>query len=185
MNVEHLIQKKSYEHVVYILRRHPFTFLSKIALFVVLFFVPILIYLMITNLFPTIVEQDAVYVLGILLGSLYYLMILLLFYTQFIVFYLDMWVITNDRIVDVEQLGLFSRTVSELDLFRIQDVTADVHGVFATFLKYGTITVKTASTNVHIVFYDIPKPNTIREELIKLSHEDRKYHYRIDRAENS
>jgi hypothetical protein len=63
-----------------------------------------------------------------------------------------------------------------LDLFRLQDVTADVHGVFATFLNYGTVMATTASANMNIVFRNIPDPNRIRNELIRLSHEDRKYH---------
>lgn len=177
MDVSHLIKQKSYERIEYVLRRHPFTFVGKLLLFLILFLVPVVVYWLLTTIFPAVVNNDTLYVIGVLLGSLYYLGILLFFYEQFIVFYLDMWVVTNDRIVDVEQLGLFSRTTSELDLFRIQDVTADVHGFFATLLDYGTLSIKTASNNVHIVFYDIAHPNKIREELIQLSHEDRKHHY--------
>ncbi len=177
MRVEHLIKQKSYEKIVHVLHRHPITFLPQIALFLVLVAIPLVVYAMIDYLFPALFQNDAVFASAVLAGSAYYLSILLFFYMQFIVFYLDMWVVTNDRIVDVEQLGLFSRTISELDLFRIQDVTTDVHGVFATFFKYGTVTIKTASNNIHIVFYDVAKPNKLREQLIQLSHEDRKYHY--------
>ena len=177
MRVAHLIKQKPYEKIKYVLHRHPITFIPKIALFLVLSVIPLAVYGMIDNLFPTLFQKNAVYAIAVLTGSAYYLSILLFFYMQFIVFYLDMWVVTNDRIIDVEQLGLFSRTISELDLFRIQDVTTDVHGIFPTFFKYGTVTIKTASNNIHIVFHDVKKPNTLREELIQLSHEDRKYHY--------
>lgn len=184
-HLSNLIQQKSYEKIEYILRRHWFTYLGKIFLFIVLALVPIILYFMINSLYPTAFENDALYAIGILGGSLYYLSILLFFYTQFVVFYLDMWVVTNDRIVDVEQLGLFSRTISELDLFRIQDVTTDVNGVFSTFLNYGDVTIKTASSNINIVFKDIHNPNDVRENLIRLSHEDRKYHYNISSGEES
>ncbi|PIT86248.1 MAG: hypothetical protein COU33_04240 [Candidatus Magasanikbacteria bacterium CG10_big_fil_rev_8_21_14_0_10_43_6] len=177
MRVSHLIKQKSYERVVHVLRRHPLTFIPKILLFIVLAVVPLAVYGMIDNLFPTLFSSDAVFALAILGGSAYSLGVLLFFYQQFIVFYLDMWVVTNDRIVDVEQLGLFSRTISELDLFRIQDVTTDVHGLFPTLFHYGRVTVKTASSNINIVFFDVARPNDIREELIQLSHEDRKFHY--------
>ena len=83
---------------------------------------------------------------------------------------------TNDRIVEMEQLGLFSRTISELELFRIQDVTSEVKGLFPSMFHYGNVLVKTASENSHIIFFNIRNPEKIREELIKLSHEDRKYH---------
>lgn len=170
---------------MYVLRRHWFTFLPKIFLFLVLGLIPVLLFIMIANLYPNVLQNQIAFALGTLLGSLYYLSMLLFFYTEFIVFYLDMWVVTNDRIVDVEQLGLFSRTISELDLFRIQDVTTDVNGFFATLLDYGDVSVKTASSNVHIVFYKVPHPNKIREDLIRLSHEDRKYHYNISLGEES
>ena len=100
----------------------------------------------------------------------------LFFFVRFIDYYLDLWIITNDRIVDIEQHNLFSRSVTELDLFRIQDVTADMHGFFATIFNYGNVLVKTASSNTHIIFYNVSQPNRIREHLIHLSEEDRKYH---------
>ncbi|OGH68818.1 MAG: hypothetical protein A3J66_02050 [Candidatus Magasanikbacteria bacterium RIFCSPHIGHO2_02_FULL_47_14] len=185
MHVSYLIKQKSYERVVHILRRHPVTFLPKVLFFILLILVPIAIFLLFKNLFPLFIEKEMIQVLGILLGSLYYFGILLFFYTEFVIFYLDMWVVTNDRIIDIEQFGLFSRTISELDLFRIQDVTTDVHGIFPTLLHYGTVTVKTASDNINIVFHDVPQPNKIREELIQLSHEDRKYHYNLDQKTDS
>ncbi len=185
MHISYLIKQKSYERIVHVLRRHPLTFLPKVLFFILLALVPVGIFFLFKNLFPSFIEKDAVRILGILLGSLYSFGILLFFYTEFVIFYLDMWVATNDRIIDIEQFGLFSRTISELDLFRIQDVTTDVHGVLPTLFHYGTVTVKTASDNISIVFHDVPQPNKIREELIQLSHEDRKYHYNLDQKSES
>ena len=177
MHISALIKQKSYEHIVYVLRRHPITFLPILILFIVLALMPIAVYLMINALYPTLFDGEVVYSISVLLASVYYLTIFLFFYARFVDYYLDMWIVTNDRIMDVEQLNLFSRTISELDLFRIQDVTTDVHGFFPTVFKYGNISVKTASQNINIVFQQVSNPNKIREELIHLSHEDRKYHY--------
>ena len=178
MHISALIKQKSYEHIEYVLRRHPITFLPILFLFLVLAAIPPVLYYMINFLFPLLFNGGGVvYPLAILLASTYYLSIFLFFYARFIDYYLDMWIVTNDRIMDVEQLNLFSRTISELDLFRIQDVTTDVHGFFATVFHYGDVSVKTASQNINIVFRQVPSPNKIREDLIHLSHEDRKYHY--------
>jgi membrane protein YdbS with pleckstrin-like domain len=175
-NVSYLIKQKSYEKVEYVLRRHPITFLPFIILFLVLCSIPVILYFMITSIYPTLVESEIVYAVSVLLGSVYYLSVLVFTFTHFIDFYLDVWIVTNDRLVDIEQFGLFSRTISELDLFRIQDVTADIHGFFATIFKYGNLTVKTASTNVNIVFHNVPNPNKIRQEILLLANEDYKYH---------
>ncbi|MFA5812900.1 MAG: PH domain-containing protein [Patescibacteria group bacterium] len=177
MSIPNLIRQKAYERVEYILRRHPITFLPILFLFLILLAAPVAVYFLIHAIYPALFGNEILFSLGVLLGSAYYLGIYLFFYAQFIEYYLDIWVVTNDRIIDVEQLGLFSKTISELDLFRIQDVTADVHGFFATIFNYGNLSVNTASANVGIIFRNISHPNEIRENLIRLSHEDRKHHY--------
>ena len=176
MNVSYLIKQKSYEKVKYIARRHVFTFIPQIILFVILGIMPFGIYFMVKSMFPALLDTPQMYTLGILLGSIYYLCILLFFFTSFVDFYLDIWIVTNDRIIDIEQFGLFSRTISELELFRIQDITTNVHGIFPTIFKYGDITVQTASTNVSVVFRSVPNPDKIRQSLLELAHEDYKYH---------
>ena len=179
MILSHLIRQKPYEKIEYLLRRHPITFVPQILLFFLLMAIPFVVYLLINNLYPTLLDQmnsKIAFPLGVLLASIYYLGLYLFFYSQFIEFYLDMWVVTNDRIVDVEQKGLFSRTISELDLYRVQDVTVDMNGIFPSLFKYGHVKVKTASQNLGIVFHNVPNPNEIREALIQLSDADRKHH---------
>lgn len=177
MDARHLIKQKSYEKIIHILRRHPVTFVPTLLLFLLLLALPIGVFFIISSLFPELLNGPIIYPTAVLAASVFYLAIIVFFFTQFIDFYLDLWVVTNDRIVDIEQFGLFARTVSEVDLFRIQDVTTNVHGFFSTIFNYGVITIKTASDNKSIVFKNIPRPNAVREKLIRLSDEDRKYHY--------
>ncbi len=162
---------------MYLLRRHPITFIPIIALFLLLMLVPVALYFLTVSLYPDMVQGLIFYPLSVLIASVYYLSIYLFFYAMFIDYYLDLWIVTNDRIVDIEQNGLFSRTISELDLFRIQDVTTEVHGIFSTLFRYGDVHVKTASANINIIFRNIPDPNKVREALINLADEDRKFHY--------
>jgi len=176
MGVSEIIRQKPYEQVKYILHRHALTFIPIILLFVVLASIPLIVYLMTKTLLPSIFEGPTVFPLTVLAASVYYLSIYLFFYGYFVDFYLDLWIVTNDRIIDMEQHGLFNRSITELDLFRIQDVTTQVKGVFPTIFHYGDVVVKTASSNTHIIFEKVPNPNKIREELIRLSDEDRKFH---------
>lgn len=60
-------------------------------------------------------------------------------------YYLDLWVITDRRIIVVEQIGFFHRKVGIFRLERLQDIKATVSGVVATFLNFGTIRAQTAS----------------------------------------
>lgn len=171
-----IIKQKPYEHIKYLLHRHPLTFIPTVILFTVLAAVPVIVYFMINTLFPAFLQSEPAYPLMVLLGSVYYLSLYLFFYAQFVDYYLDIWVVTNDRTIDIEQHGLFHRTITELDLFRIQDVTTQVNGLFKTIFNYGDVVVKTASSTSNIVFYNVPAPNQIREDLIRLADEDRKFH---------
>jgi membrane protein YdbS with pleckstrin-like domain len=183
MHLSSLIKQKEYEKIIYTLRRDGITFVPQIFLFLILSSIPIIIYFFLTGSFPGVIENQVVYTLLTLGASIFYLSILLFFYTEFTVFYLDVSIVTNDRIIEMEQLSLFSRTTSELELFRIQDITSEVDGIFASLFHYGNVRVTTASENTQIVFFDIPHPEKIREELIKLSHEDRKYHMGVSTLE--
>ena len=177
MQIAHLINQKPYEKIEYYLRRHPLTFLPILGVFIILMLVPFAIYFLINNLFPQLLTGQLSYPVLVLFASVFYLSMYLLFYGQFIDFYLDLWIVTNDRIVDIEQHGLFSRTISELDLYNIQDVTVETSGFFATMFKYGNLDVKTSSDNSQIIFRDIPNPNEVRQALIELAEHDRKFHH--------
>ena len=91
-------------------------------------------------------------------------------------YFLTVWVITSHRIVDIAQLGFFSRRVSSFLLVRIQDVTTDVHGILATLIGFGDINVETAGSSECFCMKGVRAPEYIRDlimnEVAKL-HQDR------------
>lgn len=176
MHLSHFTRQKSYEHVEHVLRRHWVTFLPVIFSFLVMLLVPIAVYFGIQYLFPTLLEGTIITPILTLLGSSFLLYSLLFFYVQFIDYYLDLWIVTNDRIIDTEQKGLFARTVTELELFQIQDVTTHINGFWATLFKYGDLVIATASNTSTIIFHDIPNPEFVRQEIVRLAEVDRSYH---------
>lgn len=173
MHLSYFVHEKLNEHIVYELRRHWITFLPRIVMFLFMLLVPVVVYFLVQKLFPDLLTGPISYPLTVLFGSVYGLFSLLFFYFQFIDFYLDLWIITNDRIIDIEQRGLFDREIGELELLNIQDATSDVRGFFPTIFHYGNLTVATASSTQSIIFRQIPRPDFIRQELIRLSDEDR------------
>lgn len=82
-------------------------------------------------------------------------------------YYLNLWVLTNRRIVDIKQRGYFRREVSSLILNRVQDVTTDISGVLPSLLGIGTITVQTASEDVEFTMRGIPRPEQMRDIIMK------------------
>lgn len=62
---------------------------------------------------------------------------------------IDSLVITNQRLIDVDQRGLLNREISECPLETIQDIRTQQKGLGAHVFNYGTIKVQTASQNEH------------------------------------
>ncbi|OQA04597.1 MAG: hypothetical protein BWY68_00210 [bacterium ADurb.Bin400] len=101
-------------------------------------------------------------------GSAYLLTILGLLLFGFTDYYLDIDIITNQRIVDIEQNGLFKRKISELHLDQVQDVSASVSGFFPTLFHYGNINVQTAGERANFVFEAIVHPYRITKIILDL-----------------
>lgn len=172
--LESLIHKKPDEHIVFQLRRHTVIFIADILLILVLATVPLGLYPVIVNMFPSLTESQIFLPIVILIGSSYYLLIWLFFFVNFVDFYLDLWIVTNDRVLNIEQHGLFSRTVSELDLAQVQDVTSEQHGVFAWTFGYGTVYIQTAAERGRFIFEQVPEPEEIRKNLLSLVEADQR-----------
>jgi hypothetical protein len=75
---------------------------------------------------------------------LYMMLVSLFIFLAWLDYYLDVWIITTERIIDIEQHGLFKREVSEFMLSRVQDVTIQIPNMLAMMLKYGNIDIQTA-----------------------------------------
>ncbi|MFA4941450.1 MAG: PH domain-containing protein [Patescibacteria group bacterium] len=158
------------EKVMKVLRRDLFILVKKILFFLLLLILPfVLSYLVATSIFPEILFGQISYPLFILLVSFFYLFLWVFFFFSFIDYYLDVWIITNERIINIEQQGFFARTISEQRLERIQDVTSEVEGFFPTILKYGNVYVQTAGAKERFFFSEIPNPDEVRDTIIKLA----------------
>ncbi len=82
--------------------------------------------------------------------------------------WLDAWIITNKRIIDIEQHGFFRRQVSSFPLDRIQDVTYEVRGIIAMWLHFGDVRIQTASITSDLVLRQVPFPDLVKEEIASL-----------------
>lgn len=162
------IHLQSHERIVLMLRRHPITFVAKTTLCVLLAMIP---FALKPVLEAPLADPFWGPVLN-LLGSAYLLLVIVFFHALFIDYYLDIWIVTNDRIIDIHQSGLFKRTIAELDLKQVQDVTSQTVGFFGTMFNYGNVGIQTAGAKQKFDFQNVPKPHDIRGELLKLAELD-------------
>ena len=57
---------------------------------------------------------------------------------------LDLFVITNNRIIGIDQQGFLSRSLWECNLWQVQDMRSQTTGLLSNLLDYGTLTIQTA-----------------------------------------
>jgi hypothetical protein len=100
--------------------------------------------------------------------QVYTLFLVLSLFLIFVFYYLSIQVITSIRVVDITQEGLFSHTVSELHIDKIEDATSQVNGVFGTIFNYGDVYVQTAGAAERFVFDNVPNPATIEKLVLDL-----------------
>ncbi len=82
-------------------------------------------------------------------------------------YWLDVWIVTDQRVVNIEQKGLFSRYVSELHFHTVQDITSKVQGIIPTILNYGDVEVQTAAENERFLFRRVPNPYAVKAMLLE------------------
>lgn len=92
---------------------------------------------------------------------------------QFLLWYFNVYLLTNERIVDFDFMGLLSRQISFAKLGQIEDVTPKTLGFFSTFFNYGNVYVQTAGVKPEFEFEKVPRPDDVAEEIMRqVRHEE-------------
>ncbi|NMC51405.1 PH domain-containing protein [Candidatus Kuenenbacteria bacterium] len=167
-SLKYIPHREPDEKVVFVLHRHKFVFGVVALAFLILAILPFFIYFLISKEMPQALESQFWSIFLKLLLFLFYMFWWMLFYYAFLDYYLDVWMVTNYRVIGVEQRGLFHRVVAEYKLFRIQDVLAEQKGFFPTVIDYGNVHIQTAGEQEVVNFKQVPNPNHVARELIRL-----------------
>jgi uncharacterized membrane protein YdbT with pleckstrin-like domain len=166
------------EQTVFFLRRHWFKMIPVLVCFLLALALPFAAYAAVKMRIPDFFESPGALPLYVLGASIFFLYAWLFLFQSFIDWYLDIWIVTNYRIINIEQIGLFGRTTSELMLYNVQDVTSDIKGFIRTILDFGTIHIQTAGETKRFEFEDIEHPNHVAKRVLELAHVRRIEHQR-------
>ena len=177
-----MIKLRENENIYLIKRRHPIVFFFELLPIGIVIFV--LLTLMIFSAFSSFSFLEGIEFLEIFSGV--NIRFLILFIISFAIlvcwwiaiiitthYYLDCWIITNERTIHTELRSLFSRIYSTVPHDRIQDVTIDIHGIFPTIFKYGNLQIQTAGSFKEFVFRQIPNPYETKKILFKAQKENK------------
>lgn len=153
------------EELVLFLRRHGIILVSHFIIFTLLALVPVGLYIFLSQFYADLMTGEIYKAIQLLVVSLYYLFLILFFYNSFIDYYLDVWIVTSRRIINIEQKGLFNRMISEHELDKIQDVSAQQKGIWQTFFTYGNVNIQTAGEVPMFTFRQVDNPFEIAKTI--------------------
>jgi uncharacterized membrane protein YdbT with pleckstrin-like domain len=138
------------------------------VVFLVLVAIPIVIYFTTQDALSSLLDNPIGFVLLVMLAGIFYLSVLLITFNSLLDHILDVWVVTNYRIIAIEQRGLFNRTFAEHLIERIQDVSSIKKGMLRTFLNYGDVRIQTAGEMEEFKFTDVTDPESTVQAINEL-----------------
>lgn len=121
------------EEVQFVFRRHFLTAKSGVIFLILM----IMIGVGLTLLWPNNMMIFETFLALILVGVLGFLY-------SYMLWYFSIYIVTNQRIRQISQRGLFKKSVVDLGLDKIQSISYGVSGFRAGLMGYGTIVIQTA-----------------------------------------
>jgi hypothetical protein len=163
------------EHIILEVRKHWIVFATYALSLLFSAALPFILYTLIKVFIPTIISfsipgnDSALY---LFFYTLWLLTLWIFFFVDWTKYYLDVWYVTEKRIIAVDQRNIFDRGISNLRFDKIQDVTIDVRGFIPTFLDFGNIKVQTASEdNYDFSMNTVRNPEQVRRVIFNQHNE--------------
>lgn len=143
------------EEVLFVFRKHPV--IMRKGLIYGMFGI-------LAGLIPGLIKLEYSWFFGGLAGG--FLLGALLFAPSFIAWYFSVFIVTDQRFIQITQKGFFHRAVVDIGLNQIQMVNYEIAGLEQTMLGFGTIMMQTYLGE--LVVHDVHHPAKIQKKIIKI-----------------
>lgn len=153
------------EQVLLLLRQHPITQVGKLLVIIGMLFFPFL--------FPFADFYGALpgrFQIATLL--LWYLITLAYTLESFLSWFFNAYIITDERVIDIDFLSLIYKNISAAKIDNIEDVTATTGGALRAIIDYGTVKIQTAAAVGEFEFENVPQPNKVTQFLNEMMIEE-------------
>lgn len=162
--VVHLNEK---EEIIKIFRKHPFIFWVEVIPLVIALLLPFIVFFLLPNGLAEWLFQIRAF-----LWAIAFTWVVLVTLSIFIVganYFLDTWILTNERLIDVEQKGLFHHDLVELALENIQDIRVEIQGIIKSLLHIGDVHIQSAGSAREFVIFNAISPREIKSIISEIS----------------
>lgn len=157
----HFDSQAKNEKIILVLRQHPVTLLGRLAILFAMILAPFIFNaLPLGDLFPT------KYVFALNLG--WYMLVFGFILETFLIWFYSVYLITDERVIDVDFVSLLFKNVSTAKIDSIQDISSKTSGILASIVDYGTIYIQTAGEQRELQFENVPQPAKVSSLLNEL-----------------
>ena len=126
------------EEVILLGRRHPITNLGWLTLVSIATFIPLF-----WETFPFFSVLDNITITKVTV--LWYLALTFYVIQNSLLWFYNVYIVTDERLVDVDFVGLLNKTVNVADLNNLEDVNYSQNGLVDSLFNIGNVVVQTAS----------------------------------------
>jgi hypothetical protein len=167
LNLENL---RPWEKVIMTVRRHWIVYIILWLVFISWILASILSY----ALFPV---DTVVHMINIV----FWMFFAIVLYIKWLDHELDMYAVTNNRIIWIDQVAFLNRTVTECNLWQVQEVNSRTKGLFANMLNYWSLTILTAWNATNMVMDFSPDSMQVARKILNIvdDYRDKKWQTEI------
>jgi len=155
------------ETVILFLRQHFIVNVPWILIAFIIAIAPTVIFPLVTHILPISLSIPIGYI--IIGTALWYLATLGFVLAKFLGWFFNIYIVTNERVIDIDFFYLLYKKFSEAELNKIQDISFTSGGIFAAIFNYGNVKIETAGEAPNLEFEMIPFPERVVETIRSLT----------------
>jgi hypothetical protein len=146
------------EEVLFVFRKHPIVMRKGLILGMLA---------VLLGTIPALFDpRYSVYFIGLACGIV---LGLILFFPSWVTWHFSVFIVTDQRLIQITQKGFWQRSVVDMGLNQIQMVNYQVSGLQETLLGFGTIMMQTLVGD--LVIHEIHHPAKIQKKLLEILRE--------------
>ncbi len=162
MQPDRLIKLKPREEILEVVHESALPQIPKFTFFIILLSLPFFL------MFPLFREGT----IGVIIFFVLLVVAVFLIWRAFYVWSRTFLLVTDRRIVDFNQEGLYARTITEARHYQVDDVAYRIKGFWKTIFRLGELEIKLQGNAADIEFYYVKRPARIADLLHDLRDEN-------------
>ena len=165
-DAEYEAQNKN-EIIVYIVRQHVIVMLLPVFQFLGMVILPIVIILILASLDVELLASSSSVILALVI--FWYIFTLTFAMQAYLRWYYNVFIITNERIIDIDVDSITSSRTSGSSIDKIEDVSIEQTAFLQNVFDFGNVSFQTAASRGEFEMPNVPRPRILQDTILDLS----------------